>query len=605
MSELFTKAATRLPINFPINPFENSIVYYEIIMYQNEEMIEALLLKSEDTETSSFLLVGVSSNKDSLFAINKKNALKALNKILSRLTFLFEDGDNNKEISIREINEVIQSLMRIPDVSLNNNDRFVQLTDNFYGLINNVEEIKTTAKINLQISEDSYIEPDEFSFVGHVSSDDYGEIVLTDILKKNLKSFHLINEFPIFVDCGKGMQQQYVGLILFVRKENNSTVTLNFSSNVYNLKKTKMGALSAEDIDGRNVIDFMIRGNGWEVNIEDINRHNQPFLVLMPIHNIKVETESIGIGNVEFLPSNSKNNDVLKMKDKMKDKLNDYTWAKVNVDSYSFYESYLQAKKQIEEALNAVNHLVKQDTLFELYSTENTITEWNRDFFIPKPKISSHVYIRNLITNGIIISDMEQIRVPNILKLDESFNEKIERLDWYEDLIAANMDNSVSKGTKNLLNSLKWLKRSWDSTNLEDQIIFSNISIEFLLSGETAPPLLGKEIKNKIISAALKEFDLVFDGSDEEKNKLHSDINQKFSGAITNPPLFAKLNQLIKRLEIPIKNSDNDSLNLIRKKRNDLVHGRATENLDMMDIWKANTIIGMIIAYKMKSKDGN
>src|SRR5699024_9768222 len=128
---------------------------------------------------------------------------------------------------------------------------------------------------------------------------------------------------------------------------------------------------------------------------------------------------------------------------------------------------------------------------------------------------------------------------------------------------------------KSLLSALKWLKRSWDSSNIKDQIIFSNISLEFLLSGETAPSLLKKDVNNKIVEAALTEFDLVFDGSYEEKNKLSNDIKQKFSGAMTNPPLFAKLNHLIEIIEIPIKKSDKDALNLIRRKRNHLVHGRA------------------------------
>lgn len=605
MREMFTTASKRSTINLPFERFKCSIVYYEIITYHNEEMEEVFLLKSDDAGTPAFLLIGVSSSEGSLFGIHKNTALNAMNQILNRLTFNFENQDSNNEISIRKINEAIKSLEQIPDGILNKDDKLFEFTDNFYGLINTAEKTKSILKIYLQISEDNYIEPDWFSFVGYSGSDDYGEIVLADMFEKNLKSFHLINELPIFIDNGKAMQQQYVGLVVSVRIENNSSVILQYSSNVYTLKKSKLSVLISENTDPRYLVDFIVRSNGWKANIEGLESHNQPFLVLIPIHNLIVETESIGIGNVEFLPSNSDNYDVLMMKNKLKEKWQEYTLAKVHVDSQSFYEAYSQAKKQIEDALNAINHIVKQDTLFELYSTENTITEWKREVFVPKPQLTSLVYTRNLVTNGIVVSDMEQIVEPNILKLGESFNERVEKLDWYEDLIAANMDNSVSKEMKNLLNALKWLKRSWDSTNLEDQIIFSNISIEFLLSGETAPPLLKKDIKNKIIDAALREFDLVFDGSDIEKNKLSNDINQKFSGAITNPPLFAKLNHLIDRLEIPIKKSDKDILNLIRKKRNDLVHGRATENIDMMDIWKANTIIGMVIAFKMKNKGGD
>lgn len=605
MTKLFTTAAMHERINLPFKGFKNSKVYYEIIMYQNGEMVEAFLLDSQDDHNPAFSLIGVSSNKGKLFGLDKDTALKVLNQILNRLTFNYENQDDNKEVSILEINDAIQALMHIPDGLLNEQDKFIKLTNNFYALLKVAEEKKTLLKIYLQVSKDKYIEPEMFNFVGFSGSDDYGEIILTDIFEKNLNSFHLINLLPIYIDSGKGKQQEYEGLVVSARKEKDSSAILHFTSNTYNLKKTKMGVLISENIDPRDVIDFVVRSGGWEANIEGLKRHNQPFIVLMPIYNLEVETESIGIGNVEFLPRNSNNYDALILKERLGKKWQEQTVAKVNVDSESIYDAYSKAVKQIEDALNAINHIVKQDTLFELYSTENTISKWKREVFIPKPRISSIVYIHNLVTGGIIISDMERIVEPNVLKLDESFNEKVENLDWYEDLIAANMDSCSSKEIKSLFSALKWLKRSWDSSNIEDQIIFSNISLEFLLSGETVPPLLGRNVNNKMVEAALREFDLVFDGSDEEKNKLSNDIKQKFSGAMTNPPLFTKLNHLIDRLEIPIKENDKNDLNLIRRKRNHLVHGRATEGIDMLDIWKANTIIGMVIAFKMKQKGGN
>lgn len=604
MTELFRIAAKRTPIKLPFEPFRNSIVYYELIMYQDEKMVEAFLLKGGNADVPMFLLVGVSSLNGNLFGINKNTALQLLNLMQNRLT-KYESQKSNEEISIDKINSTISSLEELTDKQIGDGEKLIRLANNMYILLDLNADKKTPIKLQIQVSEGNFIKPSRFNFIGYSSSDDYGEIVLTDIFEKDLKSFHLIHGFSIYIDYGEGIQQEYVGLVLSVRKENNATVTLLFSTNVYNLKNSSVGVLISESTDPRYLLDFMIRSHGWQTNIEGIANHIQPYVVMIPVHNILVETEAIGIGNVELLARASKNYDVLLMKDKLKEKWQEFTLAKVNVDSQSYYEAYCQASKQIEDALNAINHIVKQDSLYELYSTQNHIAEWNRDVLVPKPQIGSIVYARNLVTNGIVISDMERIVEPNVLKLDESFNERIEGLEWYEDLIAANMDNNISKEMKNLLNALKWLKRSWDATDLEDQIIFSNIAIEFLLSGEKVPPLLNKDIRKKIVDAALNEFDSIFDGDGEAKDRLYKDINQKFSGALTNAPLFAKLYSLIEELDIPITDRDSEFLNRIRKKRNDLVHGRATENTDMMDIWNSNTIIGMIIAYKMKYKGGN
>ncbi|PGW74492.1 hypothetical protein SAMN04487918_1011883 [Bacillus sp. bc15] len=599
MTELFRIAAKRTPLKFPFEPFKNSIVHYELIMYQDEKMVEALLLKGDNGGVPIFLLVGASSLKGNLFGINKNIALQLLNLMQNRLT-KYESQKSNEEISIDKINSTISSLEQLTDKQIGDGEKLIRFANNMYILLDLNADKKTLIKLQIQVSEGNFIKPSRFNFIGYSGSDDYGEIVLTDIFEKDLKSFHLIHEFSIYIDYGEGIQQEYVGLVLSVRKENNTTVKLFFSTNVYNLKNSNVGVLISESTDPRYLIDFMIRSYGWETNIEGIANHIQPYIVMIPVHNILVETDAIGIGNVELLARASKNDDVLLMKDKLKEKWKEFTIAKVNVDSRSYYEAYCQASKQIEDALNAINHIVKQDSLYELYSTQNQVAEWNRDVFIPKPQIGSIVYARNLVTNGIVISDMERIVEPNVLKLDESFNDRIEGLEWYEDLIADNMDNNISNEKKNLLNALKWLKRSWDATDLEDQIIFSNIAIEFLLSGEKVPPLLNKDIRNKIVDVALNEFDSIFDGDVEDKDRLYKDIKQKFSAALTNAPLFAKLYNLIDKLDIPITDRDSELLKRIRKKRNDLVHGRATESTDRMDIWNSNTIIGMIIAYKMK-----
>lgn len=601
MTELFTLAANKTKINLPFNQFGDSMVYYEIIMYQDEEMREAFLLKSNESGSPLFALTGVSTNEGKLFGINKSTALQMLIQILNRITeYDIENPEN--EISVDDVKAAIKTLEKLPDEQLGSGDTFIQLIGHLYVLIDKDENKKTSVTIEIQVSEDNFIKPEKLNFVGYYGSDDYGQIILTDIFEKDLKNFHLIDNITVYVDYGEGRQQQYVGLVLSVRKESDSTVLLKFNTDVHSLKNTKLDLLFSENIDPRYLLDFVIRSSGWTADIEGIEKHSYPSIVLIPVHNILVGTDSIGIGNVELLSSDSDNYDVLQMKGKLKEKWHDYSFAKVHVDSKSIYEAYSQAKRQVEDALNAINHIVKQDSLFELYTTQSYTTEWNRDVFVPKPTIGSLVYARNLVTNGVVVSDMERIVEPSVLKLDDSFNEKVEKMDWYEDLIAANMDNAVSRKMKILLDSLKWLKRSWDAVDLEDQIIYSNISIEFLLSGEKAPSLLNKAIRNKIVDAAMTEFNEVFDGSEEEKNKLSKDIKQKISGALTNTPLFAKLYHLTYTLEVPITTRDKNYLNLIRKKRNDLIHGRSTESMDKMDIWKSNTIIGMIIAYKMKYK---
>lgn len=602
MSEIFKIAAKGYPIRFPHPLFENSVVYYEILMWENGKCIEVLLLKSEQSSFKKFLLIGGSSRDGNLFAINKISAIKALNLIVNRLTY---NIGNKEEIQIDEIKQAITNLNNIRDDDLEKEDKLLHITDNIFVLINAEKNEGYNIKLRICSSNGTIINPTIFNFVGFSGSDDYGELIIENIEKEELKFLHLINEFQISVGYGEEMNIEYSGLILKVKRVSESSIMMIFSSTVYNLKNSRIGFVISKNINPLHVIDLLVRNHGWKANIEGLKETVHPYIVLIPIRNLVLETESIGIGNVELISNTSNNNDVVQMKELVKEKWQGETIAKVNVDGKSIYESYLIAKRQIEDALNVINHLVKQDSIYELYSAEKYLTEWDRDAYVPRPSLTSLMYIRNLVTNGIIVADMENIYEPNSLRLGKDFNEKLEKLEWYEELVASNMDNEADKSVINLFNALKWLKRSWDAVNLEDQIIFSNISIEFLLSEEKVPPLLKKGLRKKIISAAINEFNSEFEGSEEEKEKLANDIKQKFSLTLTNAPLFAKLDKLINDLDIPVNSTDREYLNKIRKKRNDLVHGRVTENIEQIDLWKANTIIGMIIAYKMKYRGRN
>lgn len=125
MTELFRIAAKRTPLKFPFEPFKNSIVHYELIMYQDEKMVEALLLKGDNGGVPIFLLVGASSLKGNLFGINKNIALQLLNLMQNRLT-KYESQKSNEEISIDKINSTISSLEQLTDKQIGDGEKLIR-----------------------------------------------------------------------------------------------------------------------------------------------------------------------------------------------------------------------------------------------------------------------------------------------------------------------------------------------------------------------------------------------------------------------------------------------------------------------------------------------
>ncbi|MED2981300.1 hypothetical protein P4311_07595 [Bacillus thuringiensis] len=597
MSGLLHLASVHTPVGLPFDLFKNCYIYNQVVTYTNGICNQALLLKSEITNTPYFILVGTSPESKKVFGIDKKIAIKSLELIKNRL-----DNSNEEGLDVADIKQAIKALQSIDIENLGNQEIFSNLTTNIFVILSNTDNSFSEWKLRIRVSDELELIPTEFNFVGFKGSDDYGEVIIDNVHRLNLSLLRLLNDFRIDIDSGNGYISEYLGLVDSVQKTEHSGIKLTFTSNMYHLKNSRTAVTVLRELHPFNYIDFITSHHGWQANIEGYEKINQSYTVLIPIKDLQIDTDSIGIGNVQFLPTNSRDDDVNHMIEILKDTFSGDSLAKVNIDADSPFDAYLGAKKQIEHAMNVVNHLIRQDTVFEFYAVEPSLATWSRNDFIPKPYLTSLVYIINNVTNGLLITDVQNLVEPSMLKLGQGFNERIEGLEWYEDIVTAAMDDELDSETLNAFNALKWLKRSWDASNIEDQIIFSNIAIEFLLSGEKVSALIEKPLRRKIVKAAIEEFNSNYNGNVKEQEKLARDINEKFSRSLTDAPLFVKLEYLVKRLNVPITKSDMAYLRKVRNKRNDLVHGRDTDSIDKIDLWRTNSIIGMIIAFKMKEK---
>ena len=62
-----------------------------------------------------------------------------------------------------------------------------------------------------------------------------------------------------------------------------------------------------------------------------------------------------------------------------------------------------------------------------------------------------------------------------------------------------------------LFNSLKWIRKSWETSNFEDKIINIIIALEFIVSKEPNVPMMSKSLRKACIKA-IKEVITNFEG---------------------------------------------------------------------------------------------
>ncbi|MCB2291900.1 hypothetical protein LGK97_19575 [Clostridium sp. CS001] len=178
-----------------------------------------------------------------------------------------------------------------------------------------------------------------------------------------------------------------------------------------------------------------------------------------------------------------------------------------------------------------------------------------------------------------------------ILALNDS--EKIE-------LMMIKLAEAEDKNVLPLFNALKWVRKAWDSTDEDDQIIYSIIALEFVVSGEKGEPLIEKS-KRKLIKKDLEQSLRSHYDCSGKLEGLIAKVLDEFDHAYSDTPFFVKLQILIKRLEIELSDDYIDLIKTARTKRNDIIHGRNSGDISYHNVKRLCQIVSQITFSKINS----
>ena len=163
-------------------------------------------------------------------------------------------------------------------------------------------------------------------------------------------------------------------------------------------------------------------------------------------------------------------------------------------------------------------------------------------------------------------------------------------------LLKANGTND--KEITPLFNSLKWIRKSWDTNDFDDKIINAIIALEFIVSKEKNVEMMDKSTRKKC-KEAIKDVILEKVNLDEEG--YLKNIFEKFDRAYTETPFMLKLTNLINRLNIPISKDEFTLISNARKQRNGIIHGKDDMILPTDEVFRLLQCISKIAFYKINS----
>lgn len=559
----------------------------EIIIYQDNKCSKFLFIES--LSKKEMLLMSHCLKNDEITPVNINEIKGVYEYLLSIITKLDEEDKEKFSDICQLLNSIMDDIPPLDNGNkiINNGPLYILVSKD----INNTEKYS----FDLEFIKGEFIQPVKFHSFNYRNNDVEGTIEISEE-NLHLSKMRLLQEFKIYIN--DSFQKNHISTnILLEMKKNNSNYIFKYSSAMYYLKTAIQPFMESRIREPLELLNFILAKSSIDYSIEDFKGRNRTFQCIVPLNNLKV-ANSVGLGNVEIVnKSYITGIDDLMMHVEKQNVIFD-SYAKVLVEGLNFWEATNLAINQIEKAIDSIYHLKNHDSLFFDKQVENL--SWNRKNYGPVVSSDELIFIQDIVSNEFMITSLDLIRQPTFLDLDNRFEILLEKLEWYEKLLIMDMEEESKSNVKTLFIALRYLRKSWDIPNLEDKLIFTSIALEFLLEDEKPQELLARTFRRRFVNEAMKQFKEIYLEADAEPKAIK--VKQIIAGSLSNPPLMENLRHLVARLLIPLTEVDIEYIETIRSQRNDLVHGRSIPDIDLKKIEYVNTIIGILLFFKMQER---
>lgn len=581
MDDLFDFNLFQTP--FVVDNMEYMIFNQWLVQINSGEFVDGITLKGKDADGKFLLFAFDKENRTIVpIPINTLNSiLIGLKNIpfpskLSKYAQLFETlPENNHRIS---------------------KDCFLKLSDQISALVTSVARNIPNERIECEMIEHLRTTPNMLVISA------FDGITTTVYLEIQNESLQLIKPWGILSKISFYKDNNFIGEY-YTQKcdvKNNSTMSFLCQPKIVSvLERRKMSGMKISGVNVYELSDFIVSSAGLSNSVHfppEFTQCQKWYTVIIPVLGLEV-SNSFGMGCVEFF---AREDQAISRILDFEENFDAYkTFALAHVNSEKMYSAFQIGKQQIEQTLDLLINLLKDDSLFSIHSLGKHLLSRDIDFFERKVELAPWVYIETPFNNAHLSYNFQDTGNPSPLQVSSSFLELIPEIQKAELLLIKATGTNDEEITP-LFNSLKWIRKSWETSNFEDKIINIIIALEFIVSKEPNVPMMSKSLRKACIKA-IEEVITNFEGFIDCSPTFLNDVSEKFHRAYTETPFMVKLRNLIARLEIPVTENEYELITLARKHRNDIIHGRSGTLLPTDDIYRLCECVGRIALYKINS----
>ncbi len=563
---------------FKIDETEYKLLSQLYIVIDENKCINVLKLGTDN----EVLLVGWDKLKQQVFPINISNVSKCIKDL--KMIAALSDEEEIVDFDIEMEYEKFKGTS------------FLKLIDNISVLATADEALLESTNIEIEFYDSLKYTPTSFICESFDGLKIKFLFEFGNVFNDELQNWGILSPLKIYIN-DKSIGEHYVQRSCAL---NNERVLFLCQSKISELlNATSLAStLSIENMDIYTLSDFLVSTAGLlnSVNYPDDYPAGQYwFTTIIPITGVIYDQE-FGIGNVLFL---TKESDTVSNICEFNDNFNNYDhFALVHVNEEKMYNAFKISKKQIEQSIDLLVNVLKDDSLYSTHGMGMYFLPKNINIFDTKVNVTNFFYIENTYTNSRLSGNIEEVRNHPLIQIDKNFIECLKELNKME-LLLIKANGTNDEEITPLFNALKWVRKAWNSENSEDKIIYAIIALEFIVSKEKNEQMLNKPTRKKCknaIKEILKELSI----PKEEFEKLEKNVCEKFDRTYTETPFMLKLRNLVNRLNIPIHETEFELIDKARKHRNGIIHG-GNDSIKMNDIYKLCEVISKIAFYKINS----
>ena len=353
------------------------------------------------------------------------------------------------------------------------------------------------------------------------------------------------------------------------------------------IQKLKVEFINFSRVEALN---FLTESAGIKSNFHSGPKPNfkkRLFTIMCPLLNLKIPN-TFTIGDVTFYYSEHNDDDkIIESSDTCKrnakwDKNN--VRAKTVVEATSFLKAIQIGHRKISQIVDWIR--LRVDISFPYYQRNTHINPLSFNFQkqYSRFELTTQIYCRENNTKSACIYDLNvKIGHPLVFQYDpEGYFAGIYKK--FKHMLSKSQQE-MSKKELRIVSSLHWLSLAINSNKSMDKLLYLWTALEFILSESKLEKKFNGRDREEIMGK-IKELNL----NNEQLEIIKAKIEQ-----LNNPPLMVTIQNELDKNKIKLERDELEVLKKMRKLRNDVIHGKAIDEIGDEDIGKFISIVERLL----------